>query len=131
MPRHSVTSICRFNFDEPHWGGTPWRLGALVTAIALLLLWGPGIAEPVQLNGRNFDLAVPSGMCALSEQRHKAQLEFARQVSPERKILALIVPCDRLMLYEPDASAPADTSLLFDVAEWSVLLNGKQELIVS
>jgi hypothetical protein len=112
---------------------TPWPLSALGPAIALiwLLLCGPSLAEPVQFNGRIFDLAVPSGMCALSEQRHKAQFDFARQVSPERRLLALIVPCDRLSLYEPGSSASADTSLLFDTAEWGVLLNGEREIRVS
>jgi hypothetical protein len=70
-------------------------------------------------------------MCALSEERHKSQLDFARQVNPERRLLALIVPCDRVALYEPNSSASADTSLLFDTAEWGVLLNGKQEIRVS
>lgn len=112
---------------------TLWRRSTLVLAVALLrlLLCGPALAEPVQLNGRIFDLPVPPGMCALSEQRHKAQLDFARQVDPERHLLMLIVPCDRLTLYEPNSSASADTSLLFDTAEWVVLLNGKREIRVS
>jgi hypothetical protein len=68
-------------------------------------------------------------MCALSEQRHKEQLDFARQLNPAQKLLLLIVPCDRLPLYDPDSSAPANTSLLFDTAEWDTLLDAKREFL--
>jgi len=106
-----------------------WQIGALVAGMVLLCRLG--LAEPVQFNGRIFDLLVPLGMCALSEQLHKSQLDFARQTNPERRFLVLIVPCDRLALYEPDSTASAGTSLLFDTAEWGVLLNGQREIIVS
>jgi hypothetical protein len=110
---------------------TLWRRSTLVLAVALLrlLLCGPALAEPVQLNGKIFDLPVPPGMCALSAQRHKVQLDFAQQANPQQKLLLLIVPCDRLALYEPSASAPANTSLLFDTAEWMALLDGRRELL--
>jgi hypothetical protein len=68
-------------------------------------------------------------MCALSEQRHKAQLDFAQKINPKQKLLLLIVPCDRVALYEPNSNAPANTSLLFDTAEWVALLDGKGELL--
>jgi hypothetical protein len=108
-------------------------MGAALQAMPFLwlVLCDHGIAEQVQLNGRTFDVPIPPSMCALSEQRHKSQLDFARQTNRERRLLALIVPCDRLALYEPNSSASADTSLLFDTAEWGVLLNGQQEILVS
>jgi hypothetical protein len=61
--------------------------------------------------------------------RHKEQLAFARQFNPAQKLLLLMVPCDRLALYEPNSSAPANTSLLFDTAEWAAVLDGKRELL--
>lgn len=95
--------------------------------IAFLLFCGSGRAEFKPFGGTSFELPVPPGMCALSEQRHKDQLAFAQQVNPKQKLLLLIVPCDRLALYEPNSSASANTSLLFDTAEWAALLDGKQE----
>jgi hypothetical protein len=125
--------VSRLNCDKLRWGGTRRLIRAFGPAIVLtwFLICGPGFAEPVQFNGRIFELAAPSGMCALSEQRHKTQFDFARQVSSERRLLALIIPCDHLSLYESDASASADTSLLFDTAEWGVLLNGAREIRMS
>ena len=100
-----------------------------VAAVAFVLLCGPGRAEPIQLGGQSLELPVPPGMCALNEQRHKDQLAFAQQTNPAQKLLLLIVPCDRLALYEPNSSAPANTSLLFDAAEWAAVLDGKRELL--
>ena len=97
--------------------------------VAFVLLCGSGRTEPVQLDGQSLELPVPPGMCALSEQRHRDQLAFAQQTNTAQKLLLLIVPCDRLALYEPSASAPANTSLLFDTAEWAALLDGKRELL--
>jgi hypothetical protein len=76
----------------------------------------------------SLELPEPPGMCALSEHRHKQQLDFARQVNPDVRLLQAIVPCDQMSLYEPNASVPKDTSLLFDTAEWDVLLDTKREL---
>jgi hypothetical protein len=90
--------------------------------LASVLLSGVGRAEPVQLAGKIIELPLPTGMCALSEQRHKEQIDFARQLNPERnKLLLLVVPCDRLALYEPNSDVAANTSLLFDTAQWDVL----------
>lgn len=100
-----------------------------LAAIALLLLGGSGHSEPIRLGSRTFELPVPLHMCALSEQRHKAQLDFAQRINPKQRLLLLIVPCDRLALYEPNSSAPANTSLLFDTAEWAALLDGRGELL--
>ena len=96
--------------------------------LAFVLFSGFGRAEPIQLAGRTIELPLPTGMCALSEQRHKEQLDFARQLNLERnKLLLLIVPCDRLAMYEPNADIPANTSLLFDTAQWDILLDSNQE----
>lgn len=111
-------------------GGQRTRLAPIHLSIVLafVLFNGPSRAESIQLAGRTFELPLPTGMCALSEQRHKEQLDFARQLNPERnKLLLLIVPCDRLALYEPNADIPANTSLLFDTAQWDILLDSNQE----
>ena len=85
--------------------------------------------EPLRLASASYELRVPSGMCALSEQRHKEQLAFARQLNPRQKLLLLMVPCDRLALYEPNSSADTNASLLFDTAEWSALFDGEREIL--
>lgn len=97
-----------------------------VAVIVFLLLCGLGRAEQIQLGGASFELPVPSGLCALSEERHKEQLAFARQLNTAQKLLLLMVPCDRLALYELNSSAPASTSLLFDTAEWAAVLDGER-----
>ena len=46
-----------------------------------------------------------------------------------RKLLLLMVPCDRLTLYEPNSSADTNASLLFGTAEWSALFDGEREIL--
>jgi hypothetical protein len=107
-------------------------LGNLAINGVVIAAWyalGSASADPMQLGGAKFDLPVPPAMCALSEQRHQDQLAFAHQLNPGQKLLLLIVPCDRLALYEPGSSASADTSLLFDTAEWAAVLDSKRDLL--
>ena len=97
--------------------------------VVFLLLCGSGHAEQVQLDGRSIELPVPLDMCALSDKRHKEPLAFARLFNPGQKLLLLSVPCNRLALYEQNARTPANTSLLFDTAEWTALLDSNHELL--
>jgi hypothetical protein len=53
--------------------------------LALVLFSGFGRGKPLQLAGRTIELPLPTGMCALSEQRHKEQLDFARQLKSRAK----------------------------------------------
>jgi len=68
-------------------------------------------------------------MCALSDKHHKEPLAFARLFNPGHKLLLLIVPCNRLALYKQNARTPANTSFLFDTAEWTALLDSNNELL--
>jgi hypothetical protein len=97
--------------------------------ILLVFICELGRTDPIRFADRTFELPIPADMCALSEQRHKEQLEFTRQLNADanQKLLLLIVPCDRLALYEPNSNAPANTSLLFNTAQWDVLLDSKRE----
>ena len=101
---------------------------ARAAAFLCFLVGSPCQADTIQFAGRHLELPTPSAMCALSDQKHKSQIEFAHQVSPGRRLLLVTVPCDRLALYDPNSAPSPNTSLLYDSAEWAVQADDKGEV---